>query len=398
MNIKAKHRSFFFIIFLLTFLLLLSACSNEQDKINELHDELQINLENAGKYRFLIKEDGVYGYIDEKGNRLLEPIYKYAHNFKEGLALVSIDGNKFGFINEKFELVIPYEYDLFHSLESPISDKSLLGDFSNGIAVVYVNGYYRYIDKDNKFINDEEYTTAHNFENNVGIAINKDGKTVVINKEGNIIFTKPERYEILQAFENKFLLTNYSVDFFVNNKGERISYSTPAQTYLYTQLSEGMVPFRNGDITTLMGFVNEFGEVVIEPKFTYAGRFSEGLAIARDPSTITSKKEGKVDITTPALYGYINEYGRFSINPKYPVAYNFSEGFARVGDYESLWFIDKFGREVFIQKFKQANDFQNGVALVLTHDNIYQYINKSGDIIWYNKLNGPEDDFNYNEV
>lgn len=71
----------------------------------------------------------------------------------------------------------------------------------------------------------------------------------------------------------------------------------------------------------LYGFINFSGEVVIQPKFEFAGTFCEGLAFA---------------ITTDYKSGFINESGEWAIEPKFefPSArhtfFKFSEGWAPV--------------------------------------------------------------------
>ena len=54
--------------------------------------------------------DGKYGYINERGEMVIPCQYDSAGNFSSnGLARVKIDG-KYGYINEKGEVVIPAEY------------------------------------------------------------------------------------------------------------------------------------------------------------------------------------------------------------------------------------------------------------------------------------------------
>lgn len=74
-----------------------------------------------------------YGFEDELGNILVEPIYEYADNFKEGLALVRQNG-KFGFINKLGDVVIDIKFDDAKS-------------FNNGFALVLLGNKEFFIDK-----------------------------------------------------------------------------------------------------------------------------------------------------------------------------------------------------------------------------------------------------------
>ena len=53
----------------------------------------------------LVRQNDKFGYINKTGNFSIEPQYKVAKNFSDGLAAVEKDG-KWGFINTKGEMVI----------------------------------------------------------------------------------------------------------------------------------------------------------------------------------------------------------------------------------------------------------------------------------------------------
>ncbi len=59
----------------------------------------------------LLSVSAKYGYIDKKGEFLIEPVFDQAYRFVGGLAIVEVDG-KFGFINTKGSFVVPPIYEL----------------------------------------------------------------------------------------------------------------------------------------------------------------------------------------------------------------------------------------------------------------------------------------------
>lgn len=75
-----------------------------------------------------------YGFEDEMGNIIVEPIYEYADNFKEGLALVRQNG-KFGFIDKLGNIVIAIKFDDAKSFRS------------NGFALVLLGNKEFFINK-----------------------------------------------------------------------------------------------------------------------------------------------------------------------------------------------------------------------------------------------------------
>ena len=72
------------------------------------------------------KKEKLYGYKDSEGNILCPPVLIKAGKFAEGMAYVCI-GGKYGFINEKMELIIKPRFDWAN-------------DFSEGLALVHERG------------------------------------------------------------------------------------------------------------------------------------------------------------------------------------------------------------------------------------------------------------------
>jgi hypothetical protein len=97
--------------------------------------------------------DGNYGFINKAGETVIPFIYDNAHNFSEGLALVTINWNQVGFINKSGELVIPFIYES-HSR-----------DFSEGLAAVSFNCKYGFINSKGETVIPFQYNGAWRFIN-----------------------------------------------------------------------------------------------------------------------------------------------------------------------------------------------------------------------------------------
>jgi KWG Leptospira. len=78
------------------------------------------------------------GFIDEKGNKVIDSIYNEAKPFHEGLALVKRD-KKWGYINKNGQEVIPIQFDEGTS-------------FNQGVAPVKLNGAWSLIDKTGQIV------------------------------------------------------------------------------------------------------------------------------------------------------------------------------------------------------------------------------------------------------
>lgn len=128
------------------------------------------------------------------------------------------------------------------------------------------------------------------------------------------------------------------------------------------------VPYRGA---VRYGWVDRWGRVVIEPRFAYADRFSEGLAVA-------AEKKGR--------FGYVDRDGQYAIPAEYSGAARFCENLARVeiGRTESrlgrFGFIDRLGNIVVPVAFEASSWFSGGLCAVQV-DGKWGYINTSGEMV-----------------
>ncbi|MBQ5311482.1 MAG: WG repeat-containing protein [Oscillospiraceae bacterium] len=226
--------------------------------VNEAHDLKWGYIDSTGKYIIEPKfsdcgdfsENGLapvsiydksgsentekWGYIDKTGNFVIEPQYKWAGIFCAGLAPASIekDGKElYGYIDQNGSFVIEPEFD----------DACEFAE--NGLAAVrmggeYGVGKYGYIDKSGKFVIVPQFKSAGSFDENgladVTFGDEDDESFAVIDEIGEIKGGGRMREE----------------------EDLRIISTDSGQ-----------------------GYENKDGVTVIEPRFVWAGHFSEnGLA------------------------------------------------------------------------------------------------------------------------
>jgi WG containing repeat len=117
-------------------------------------------------------------------------------------------------------------------------------------------------------------------------------------------------------------------------------------------------------------FIDHSGKTVIQPQFTTAGEFVDGLA--------------PVEIHTPdgMRWGYINQEGKQTTTVNYTRAFPFSEGLAAVQTIDGKWgYINTQGTMVITPRFEQAGSFAGGVAQVYIPKGV-SYIDPTGKFIW----------------
>lgn len=123
----------------------------------------------------------------------------------------------------------------------------------------------------------------------------------------------------------------------------------------------GLIPVKSGD---KWQYIDKEGKIVINPQFSYAAGFFEGLALIRNEAT-------------PPRFGYIDEKGIYIINATYITGTSFSEGLACVvPENGSPTYIDTKGQIKFTLKDAQkASLFREGMAL-------FSQLDKEGTIQW----------------
>lgn len=214
-----------------------------------------------------------WGYIDTTGTFVIKPIFQNAKQFSNGLAVVRLYYRD-GYINKKGEFVIDPQFSLAY-------------DFEDDIALIMCmeNNEYRYgyINKKGEFIIKPKFEEARIFINGVARVKEVGKEWESIDKRGN----------------------------YISNKIEHDSCNKDRVTTQQKCLNEDLSPSKKDG---KYGYIDRYGNVIIEHRFEHAYPFHEGLALVE-----IDKK-----------YGYINKIGAFVIEPKFDYGCYFSEGLAIV--------------------------------------------------------------------
>ena len=292
---------------------------------------------------------GKWGYIDKTGTVVIKPIYLVAWPFSEGLAEVRSNDGKSGYIDRTGKLIV-----------TPLS--SVGGNpFSDGLAGVYIGetskGQWGFIDKTGAMVIEPRFDAAGPFSE--GLASVRIGeKYGFINREGNFAIELQSKYIYGPPFhegfaqvwnpEGKVDLIDRSGNVFGGFRYRGISAFSEGLAVVDVNI-EGEAPMGGLSVSSkpqvgrrAAGYLDKTRQIVIEPKFEFAGPFSEGLAIFGIGSPPNTKS------------GYIDKTGAVIIPPSFDLAFPFHGGFALVatGDLSNLrWgYIDAAGRYVWRQK------------------------------------------------
>lgn len=218
-----------------------------------------------------------FGFIDKKGNIVIEPKYKDAHSFHEGLAAVLSKNDKgifkWGFINKKNEKIIDFKYT-----RQPSS-------FCEGMAIVEnKNGKKGFINLKGEVIIEPIYDYTTGFYKDFAI-VKKDYKTPyeLIDKVGKTIhtFTKIKKFIYFNELNNNSQKNGFIKNFIDENAAIALLHATPKPT------------------------VVDFDENILFENETYApfNSYKSGLSYRISRDKVTKSKK----------VGFINKKGEFVI-------------------------------------------------------------------------------------
>ncbi len=114
------------------------------------------------------------------------------------------------------------------------------------------------------------------------------------------------------------------------------------------------------------GIIDREGTQILEPRFAFLGRCSEGLICFKEQEE----------------FGFIDFHGNVVIGPRFqcsPGGSHFSGGIARVGLPGNQFYINRTGHRQFSESFAFCTDFKDGLAIVKSDfDGAFAIINETG--------------------
>ena len=150
-----------------------------------------------------VKKDGKWGYINTKGEQIVECEFDDFYDFKEGFASVKKDG-KWGYINTKGEQIVECKFDS-------------VGNFNEGFAAVKKDGKWGYINTKGEQIVECKFDYACNFYE--GLAwVKKDRKWGYINTKGYFVIFDESKNEI-EVFDKAIDRSNNT--FYLSRLGDK---------------------------------------------------------------------------------------------------------------------------------------------------------------------------------
>lgn len=276
----------------------------------------------VGRFEMHGGGDHRFGFIDTNGKLVIDTLYPQARSFSEGLAAVANGEGKWGFIDKTGKVVIPFQFE------------NAFG-FSDGMACVLIDGLFGFVDKTGKVAIQPRFALPAKFsDDRASVEIAKPGfkawtyygsygssggRMAVIDKTGAEPFALPKNVDKIGGFSEGLArvdIRRKKNDYytgFIDTTGKLVI-KLPFYTS-YSEFSEGMCKVHKDN---RYGFIDRTGKLVIQPIYSWAEDFHNGLAsVSTSVQLIEILKRnprGQYKPFNPNL-GYIDKTGKVVWRP-----------------------------------------------------------------------------------
>ncbi len=359
-----------------------------------------------------------WGYRDNEGNVLVEPLWDYADDFYEGLAIVRNDKELYGFIDSYGQIAIECQYeDAMKYINGVALVKTKDGNwehinckgellhncpwidvfpYSEGVAAVRipisetddicgVSARYGFINEERELVIPCDYSQVSSFQDGFAKVSTLFGDSGFINKEGKFMFF----IDIVEPYEDSEKEIPLPKEWVKKNDLSTTYdlFGIPQEIHsLYFKEGLAIVIGNNHKY----GFINSEGELAIPCKWPLVYNFHDGLAFVSD------KKQNESLNWTPKG-GLINLQGEYIIPSKWVFGFKFyqwfntpisdqeiafTEGLIAVKGENNRWgFIDKKGKIQIPLRWIEVRCFHEGYAAVRGLNGRYGFVDYRGNLI-----------------
>jgi WG containing repeat len=216
-----------------------------------------------------------YGFIGKDGVALAGR-FSWAGSFSEGMAAVtplkspSVSG-KFGFINAKGEVVIDFRFD---SAEP----------FSEGLAAACVDKTCGHINREGLWAIEPRFDHTGSFSGGLAVIAAKDGILLnsfgYIDRQGRV--TVPQRFSNARSFSEGLAAVAVNGRYgYIDKTGKLVIPLQYSDAYDFSEGVASVLVDSSGEYFKKFAFIDKFGKRLSKQTYSYAGTFRNGIAQIR---------------------------------------------------------------------------------------------------------------------
>lgn len=288
-----------------------------------------------------VKVGDKWGFIDKTGNFAVAPQFGEVGSFSEARAQVKV-GDKCGYIDETGKMVIAAQYECSSSLEefgvsSPIYK---FGEFSEGLACVKIIDVETQTKAPDK-LPGKDSSPAYP----AVLAAKPKYKYGFIDRTGKFVI-EPQ-FDIAGDFSQGLASIGFIKNITTLGLSEEVGLSEEGGgKFIANNVAQQIVKW---------GFINQTGNIVINPMFDSVKNFSKISDYAGNKFTTEYLSAAIIDEDSSKKCGYIDRTGKYVIKPQFSVTgfESFSDcrsfshsGIAYMGTY-NVSVIDNTGKVIF---------------------------------------------------
>lgn len=297
-------------------------------------DELQAEFQAAVTRYYPVIQNGLWGFVDEKGEIKIPCSYQWVEPFSENLAAVGTE-DEVVFINKMGTIVIR------ENLEDAYS-------FKSGFVVAMRDDKMGALNRYGEWVAEPIYEDIGEFSEGFFYA-SIDGSYGFLNESGEVAI--PFQFEDATDFYNGLAVVESDSGVgIINSLGAQVSNFE----YDWVEPFKQSVEVVRCRIDNQFGLLDSLGNEVIPVQYDHIGDWSEGLALA--------ESKGK--------YGFINTRGDTAIAFTYTYSTEafknsyFKNGYAKVYQSNKVGIIDTLGKKVFPAMFEDVGPFEGSLIPV----------------------------------
>lgn len=215
------------------------------------------------------------------------------------------------------------------------------------------------------------------------LAVEKDNRWGYIDAKGNVKIDF--FYDGAGAFRGDVAVVNKNSRYFLIDKnGDRVLRDT--YPYLEMDYDTSLLWFITDE--GKQGLMNDKGKILAEPIYD----------LTWGPFSTATFDEGFARLAKDGKFGFINPSGEEVVDFVYDGASDFHQGLAMVRTGGNYGYVNAKGDEVVTLQFADANDYnalKQAIVATTAADDMYQVIDKSGDVVFGGYDNIIDTDYGY---
>jgi hypothetical protein len=362
---------------------------------NVLHNKIDYSyIDEFYHDRAIAFKNGKWGVINKRNEIVIPFQYdKISYLVNTDNRLFKVERNKdlYGCINSKAEVIVDVNYDQVKEIHDGMISVRKNGNwgftnvdgiekipciyrsvkpFSEGLAAVYIKGKWGFVDKEGNMIIPAKYYSVGMFSEGLAWVQEKPETIEFINVKNEIVFNLDAH--AASNFLNGFSIIRTENGFgFIDKSGQWVLNPSPKFDMIYQFNEYGITKAKIGDKYVI---INNKGEI-ISKKYALIDAFNEGFARVR-PNNYNSTK--LVDVK----YGMINLSGKEIIEAKYTNLSKMSCG--RVIFYDEnrkYGVLDSNANTIIKAQYFNISDFVDGRAIVYNSPNESGIVNIDGNFV-----------------